>query len=234
MITISASKIKTFTECSRKYYYHYIDRIPEPVGGRALLGRCVHKAIELGFQGQDALSVYNEYWLRGASEVQDNSNLTKLYNEGLQMVDKYNFHQAPPIEMELGFNLPFPNEKEPLCYVQGYIDQIFQHGVIVDLKTGLRRPKAGVLDNMPQFVLYGWAYSQLYGELPRHIYWEHLRTAERIEAHISLEAVEDVYDNAEELIERLQQTQDARKYTKNVGSSCDYCAYRGPCLGKET
>jgi CRISPR/Cas system-associated exonuclease Cas4 (RecB family) len=233
MITISASKVKTFTTCQRQYYYRYFERLQSPVTGRALLGRCVHKAVELGFQGQEPIGVFSDHWSSGVSEVQDNSNLSKLYNEGLTMVSKYNFDQVPPLEMELGFTLPFPNADHPICYVNGYIDQIFPNHVVVDLKTGLRRPKQSVLNNMPQFILYAWAYLQLYGKIPR-VYWEHLRTAERLEAEITPEAVHDMEFLARAVVGKVEGTRNIEDYFKNVSdNTCGQCDYRDICLSEE-
>lgn len=233
MIRLSATKIKTFSTCNRQYYYKYFDRLPTGVSGRALLGRCVHKAIELGFQGQDPMSVYNQYWIEGVPTVTSNDNMGKLYNEGLKMVDLYDFNQIPPLEMELGFELPFPNREEPVVLIQGFFDQILRGDVLVDLKTGLRRPKPSVLKYSTQFVLYAWAYRELYGKLPK-IYWHHLRTGDKILADIGEEQIASLFPIIMGLKAQLTYADQIEQYPRNVDDMvCGMCSFRGPCLGEE-
>jgi len=231
MIRLSASKIKTFTSCQRQYYHRYIDRLPTGTNGRALLGRCVHKAIELGFQGQEPFEVYNREWIEGLPQVTGKDNMQKLYNEGLKMLDLYDFNQIPPLEMELGFELPFPNREEPLVLMQGYFDQVLKGDILIDLKTGLRRPKLGVLRYNPQFIIYYWAYHQLYGVYPK-IYWHHLRTGEKFLADITEDQVASLVPIVRGFKAQVEYTDAIENYHRNT-DSCDYCPFRGPCLGRD-
>ena len=43
---LSASKLKTFNACNRKYYYEYVDKQPSKKHPAACLGSAVHKTIE--------------------------------------------------------------------------------------------------------------------------------------------------------------------------------------------
>lgn len=232
MIRLSATKVKTFQSCNRQFFFKYFDRLPTGMSGRALLGRAVHKAIELGFQGQEPFQVFNEYWRAGLPDVTSNDNMQKLYNEGLKMLDLYDFNQIPPLEMELGFELPFPSRDDPIVLMQGYFDQILQGDIVVDLKTALRRPKIGVLRYSAQFVIYYWAYKQLYGVYPK-IYWHHLRTGEKFQVDVAEDQIEALVPVARGLKAQLEYTDDIEHYVRNPGSECDYCAYRAICLGRE-
>lgn len=233
MLTFSASKVKTFHSCRRSYYYKYIEHLESKSGARAVLGRCVHKAIELGFQGEDPLQIFAHEWAEQSQEIEDRKGIGRIYDEGLKMLIQYNFEQTPPIEMEIGFELPFPDAEQPVCIMQGYIDQIFPGHIVVDLKTGLRRPLRGVLNNNPQFVIYNWAYEQLYGETPE-IFWHHLRTGEMIQADVrGPEKVKEIVDALLEIMEFRDFGDDIRAYHRNVGTECSYCPFRKPCLGVE-
>lgn len=230
MIKISASKIKTFSSCERQFFYRYIDRVPTGVGGRALLGRCVHKAIELGFQGRDPFEVYNEEWMRGVKEVTGTDNMQKLYNEGLKMLDIYDFDQIPPVEMELGFELPFPNRDNPAVLIQGYIDQIFPGGVLVDMKTSVKRPQISALKYSPQFVLYAWAFRELYGKLPK-VYWHHLRTGEKFLADVQEDQIKSIIPIVKGLEAQIKYADEIEQYHRNVGFECSFCPFSDICLG---
>ncbi len=233
MIKLSATKIKTFSTCQRQFFHKYHDKLPTGTSGRSLLGRCVHKAIELGFQGQDPMGVYNEYWIEGVPTVTSNDNLGKLYNEGLKMVDLYDFTQIAPLEMELGFELPYPNRDEPLVIMQGYFDQILRGNILVDLKTGLRKPKQGVLKYNPQFIIYAWAFRELYGVMPK-IYWHHLRTGEKLLADVAEEQINSLDPIVRGLKAQVEYTSEIEHYPRNVDDMvCGMCSFRGPCLGSE-
>lgn len=195
-----------------------------------MLGRAVHKAIELGFQAQDPFDVFNQYWLSESKTVTDNSNLGKLYNEGIKMIDLYDFNQAPPIEMELGFNLPFPNAENPICNVVGYFDQVFASDKLVDMKTSVQRPKLNVLRFNVQFVIYAWAYEKLYGKLPK-IYWHHLRTGELFLADIDAEQIKSIEPIIRGLVAHTDYTQEIEHYHRNVGLECNFCSFAEICLG---
>ena len=233
MIKMSATKVKTVQSCKRQYYYKYIERLETKPNARAVLGRCIHKAIELGFQGEDPFQVYAQQWAEQSQEVEDRRGFAKIYDEGLKMLVLYDFSQTAPIEMEIGFELPFPNREHPICMMEGIIDQIFSDHVIVDLKTSLRKPLQGVLDNSAQFVLYAWAYETLFGVQPK-IYWHHLRTGDRIEAHVhDEEKFQNLYDTVLHTVQLRTQTESIRDYHQNIGFECQFCSFRATCLGTE-
>lgn len=225
---LSASKIKTFSSCARKYYYNYVEKIESDKHPGALCGTAVHKAIELGFQGQDPFMVYLDTW-RDITQDVKHPKLVKYYTEGMDMVNKFDFSQPPPLYHEMEFNLPFPNESSPIVNIRGFMDAVYADK-IYDFKSTRNKPLRGVLDNDAQFIIYRWAFTQLFGIEPQ-VYWYHLRTGDLLEADVSQDyKLRNVYH----LIESVVAKEGANKesYDLSIGESCVFCSYRDICLGR--
>jgi hypothetical protein len=253
ILTLSASRIKTFASCPRKFYYHYIEEHPDPMHPAAAMGSAVHKTIEQVYkQGVEPFNTFQENWIAQMKEYPELTTHPKTnaaQQDGVKIITKYDFERRVPQELELEFRLPFPDPIDPVCYMRGFIDHIYEDGTLVDLKTSRNRPKPAILGFDPQFIIYEWAFLNIYGELPRHVYWHHLRTGEDIEAivrgHGQLDHVRRLVDK----IARMYRTMERRKsaleergktddgvihlFDRNAGEPCLFCSYRTPCLGEQ-
>jgi len=63
-VELSASRLKTFLECKRRYYYHYIAHIkahevPQDIPPEHAIGADVHRALELLYKEQRSFSSYD-------------------------------------------------------------------------------------------------------------------------------------------------------------------------------
>lgn len=253
LLTLSASRIKSFSSCPRKFYYRYILEEPEPQNPAAAMGSAVHKTIEIVHQeGGDPVNTYNGLWIEQMKEhpeIQTHPNVHRVHQDGVKIVEKYDFAKRTPTELELEFTLPFPDPIEPICYMRGFIDHIYEDGTVVDLKTSRNKPKLSVLGFDPQFIIYDWAFLNIYQELPKALYWHHLRTGEDLEAVVRGKGQLDYVIEMVMKINRLYRAMHRRKealqergredetlitlFNRSVGESCLFCSYRGPCLGEE-
>lgn len=239
---LSASKIKTFTACPRQYWYRYIKR-DESRHIAAAMGSAVHTSIDRTYRAwkedkpADPATFYTQGWyseLEKSGIPDDN----KVYKEGLGIVQRYDWKRRTPEKGEVEFILPFPDRHSPMCEIHGYIDQIYDWG-LVDLKTNKRKPDELVLNHDLQFIIYSWAYLQLYGEKPNHVFWYHLRTNEDIPVDaFSRAKVEYATRKIDALLEeQYQQANDDENmftwFDKNIGPACMWCSYKRQCLGEE-
>lgn len=230
--SLSASKLKTFSSCPRKFMYEYVHRQEKVRNAYAAMGTAVHRAIDstynawrMNLTARDPREVYWETW---ASEVMNNAGMQveqKIMLDGLSMIEKYDFTRRTPLDTEIEFRLPFPNAIEPICEMHGFIDQMFDWG-FVDLKTSKRKPMQFALDNDLQFIVYKWAFKQLTSENPSFVSWFHLRTQEDIPFNLS----KDKTDFALHVIERILQAGESDTYDRCIGESCVFCSYREVCL----
>jgi RecB family exonuclease len=238
---ISASKIKTYKTCNRQYYYKYIappvSQESEERNVGALIGTALHKAIEtyykekinpaLTFQAM-IHSIYDEWELQGYT-IKGEEWLSKNVKEGKQMLKDMQFDTFHPTALELHFSLPFPNEIEPIALMTGYIDLVDEVAyVIADHKSQRKVPAQDQLDNDAQFIIYYWAFEQLYKNPPQHIYWNHLRTSTLIEVNIANNYEDKLQQLTADVQAMLQNTHYARI---NLGDVCKKeCAFYNLCF----
>lgn len=231
---LSASKIKTFQSCPNKYRYEYVEKIRGPRHPAAAMGTAVHTAVENVYKAwrrkltsKDPVSMFQEEFRleldKDKADV-DTSYLNRLLSDGIKMVGDYDYTRIPK-RTERMFNLKFPNEQEPICRIVGFIDHVYSWG-FVDLKTNSRKPSQDTLDNDLQFILYHWAFEQLYHRKPEKSIWHHMRTHEDIEAH-----VEDKLGVAVSAITTLLAAKSENNYPKNIGLTCRWCSHIKDCLG---
>jgi hypothetical protein len=230
--SLSASKIKTFSSCPRKFMYEYIERQEKVKHPAAVMGTAVHKAIDTVYKAwrsdlaaPDPREVYWNVW---ADEILKNAGMQtdqKLLMDGLSIVEKYDFSKAVPKDTEVEFRLPFPNSIEPICEMHGFIDQMFDWG-LKDMKTSKRKPMQFALNNDLQFIIYRWAFKELTGDSPSDVFWFHLRTQEDIAFDLS----KDKTDFAARVVERILESNETGVYDRCIGESCVFCSYRAVCL----
>lgn len=233
MIRVSASKIKTFQFCLNKFYYHYIDKQPDKVGIGAVVGTCVHAAVDAYFKsGKPALETYEQRW---AQELERNKLEHKhtAYFDGEDMLVDFDWNTVPTVT-EKHFYLPFPSKEHPIANMEGYIDQLFigaegEPDRIVDIKTSQYRPTQEQLDNDPQFIIYAWAFRQMY-ERDAKIYWYHARTGEYILADVAGQNKLDAIINAVSDIDQFMKSPEPLQMTK----CCKWCPHRDLCLSPHT
>jgi CRISPR/Cas system-associated exonuclease Cas4 (RecB family) len=232
---LSASKLKTFSSCPKKFYYEYVDRQESTKHIAAIMGTAVHKSIDSvysarrnGHASQDVDILYHIAWteefIRSPGAVYDR----KVFEDGLGIVKRYDFEKRTPNATEFEFRLPFPDPIMPMCEIHGYIDQMYDWG-LVDMKTSKRKPAQVLLDNDLQFIVYAWAFYNIVGENPNHVLWHHLRTGEDLEFNLSIDKV----DLASRVVERILESQESSVWDRNVGEACLFCSHRRVCLGAD-
>lgn len=150
---LSASKIKTFLECPRKFYYNYIDRLPRRDTEIFTFGSAVHYGLETVTAGklsnpsymtpqdyQNAYQSFREYMCRG---IEDSTTIndTSLFNEGVDLItkelDRVNAEPVPEkvLAVEQEFDLEFPEGVR----IYGFMDKVreldSQTLLVTDYKT---------------------------------------------------------------------------------------------------
>lgn len=194
--TVSASKIKVYKTCARQYQYKYVlphnDRPIDDKNVAALLGTAIHKAIELKYDtGENPVATFQRVmddtitqWENQKLKINMQGYYTTALKVGTDILRKFDWDQFNPIALEQAFTLPFPNASNPIANVTGFIDMIDMDGSVIDHKSKAKAPAQDELDHDPQFILYAWAYEQMYGVMPYRVIWNHVRTAKLYEANV--------------------------------------------------
>ncbi len=239
--TISASKLKTFKLCPKKYKHRYIDKINDDSNISAVWGKALHTAIQMKYSSnenpritfQDAMIKEMDYYTTKGVIVRGGEYYNKFVKMGKDILDKTDWSQFIPMMyeekmlLEQYFIFPFPFDN-PICQIEGYIDLIDERGYVVDHKSGKEKPTEKMLNNDIQFIIYYWAYLQEFHKPPTKMYWHHLRTQLLYEVNVHNE-----FEYKQQLLlEDIQALLSAQLFhRKEHDSFCEkYCPYFSKCF----
>jgi CRISPR/Cas system-associated exonuclease Cas4 (RecB family) len=170
---LSASKIATYLDCPVRYKYRYLEGTKDQPNIYAWFGTAMHKAIQLYYEeGINPNVTLQDRMSRVTGDVLYLDKAMLLTHNGHEMLDSMDFSLYAPIELEKYFRLPYPNEEDAICTIEGYIDLVAEN-YIVDFKTGKEKPTK--IDDNIQFIIYYWAFNKLYGRNPDYVIYHRLR-----------------------------------------------------------
>lgn len=183
LVRLSASKLKLYERCPTAYVHKYISKRDDRVGIHGLLGTSVHKAIETKYRDPETNMVgtfINSFgqWIN--PEVEYFYMAQSLSNDAITWLETLdtNLYTPKVVDgkpvLEKYFKLPYPDTENPICTLEGYMDLVTDTSV-VDWKTGKEVYSGKKVERDIQFVIYAWAYEQLYGYAPSEIVYHRLR-----------------------------------------------------------
>lgn len=165
-IYLSASSIRDFMDCRRKYYYR-INFKDESVPSREMiLGRILHEILEKEWQDKEkALDL--------ATKLSKEYNISaKDYKKVTSWVDTFFERFRDLLHEDDVVEKNFKLKYDKGVYIVGKIDRILPGPTVIDWKTSPRLPIT--LDNNPQFILYYAVIKELYGKYPSNVYHANL------------------------------------------------------------
>ena len=221
MKKVSATQIKTYRECRQQYFDTYIKKVPRVKNTAALLGTGLHKAIELYYtRGEPPIPTFSRYIRKVTNDWQDAGEAVEYYYSqaeimevGLEILRGFNFSELRCKFSEFSFNLPFYD----IANINGIIDMVTTDEGLIDFKSAKRPPKLESLQKDPQFLIYPWAYFQLFGKWPKYIAWYHLRTHEKFEFQFD-------WNNFDHIVVSTVREMVADDFSDLTGESCSKCS----------
>lgn len=180
---ISYSKLTSFMDCPYKHHLRYNEGLRRKTVGRPLsFGKDFHELLE--HRGDDKkiqeilARVKDEYY--GADSIAQES-LGENYPTDLATIfEDYTNHwtsDTKPDITELEFLLPIGNYKGEEVTFHGFIDGYYKDTkTIEEHKTFSRKPDSFKLFMNTQTSLYAKAIQQLFGEYPKTILWDYIKS----------------------------------------------------------
>lgn len=238
---ISASKIKTWQTCKKKYFYTYIEKPTletlkerKSIGG--LLGTVLHKIIEEKYKNplinhlalyQDKMLTFLEEWQAAGHDIIGEQWFTKSLAEGRKILETFDWSRFNPTDLELYFSVPFPTEN-PYCTLVGYIDMISDNNVIDHKSQKVIETREEMASNA-QFILYRYVFNVLKGYYPDAVLWNDLRTGKVINTHVE----ENYEEKLATLVRDIENMLSATEYPKiELGETCRRrCEFFQLCWG---
>lgn len=233
---LSATKLKSYAQCPRAYYFRYECGLKKPSFGAAALGTALHGALAQLYQDwhyQEPLP--SEEWLRYCWENQMGALTVAQVEEGWQILRRY-------FEVDI---LPLGVMQRPLATegrIQGWtqmnglefkltgrydrLDSLEDGLELIDYKSAKTPTKPGAAMVDLQLGIYSLALEQRYGKLLQQMSLLFLRTGEWITYKVTDEHRQQVETVIGELALRLL---DEREWSPNCGDQCGQCAYARYC-----
>lgn len=237
-LRLSASSIKDYLECPKRFYYRTFHKDKSKVSNHVVFGSIVHEAIEEFDNGKDAVKWAVAQWAERMTpefEFAEIKQVPKPPKSFTKMLGNYYTKIVPefPIEKpqktELFFEIPWSeitiDGKKSEVIILGKIDKIAGSNVY-DWKTGARRPTKYQLQDF-QFYLYSWAYEKMYGERPT-VYYGHLNTGDIIPVQLNDYMRNDLASTVEHVVDNLRD----ERFHRVTGYHCGNCFYREFCYGE--
>jgi len=242
---LSASSIKMYLRCPRQYRYAYIDEIPAVLTGPLVFGRVIHEVlhnlevermqhpgnvtpecVENEFQRlwQQALVQDRPWFKDGETTLAAYEKLAPQILSGYlaRLQDR-----PPPFVMEYPFELAWGEHQ-----LSGVIDRIEEVDgalIVVDFKTGQRKPSPHELGEDLQLTIYALA-AQVVFELPvLQLVYYHLRDHTALATE---RGEEDFYQLQTDVLPRVTTAIAEGQFPKRPGYWCRFCDYRELCLAE--
>jgi hypothetical protein len=149
----------------------------------SLFGSALHNAIEYYYtKGYDPIARFNRYIQIMYHRYSRYYDLTRsisyndMFKVGKEILTTFPFNDYTPLYTEYDFTVPLihPFTKSHIANLHGFMDMVCADSII-DFKSSKRKPTQSALNEDPQFILYYYAYYQLFGVYPAHVYWHNLR-----------------------------------------------------------
>jgi putative RecB family exonuclease len=251
---LSASQLTLYLQCSLKYRFQYLDKLPKPFKPAGLaFGSVIHSALDWfhkqkvngnGVTLEMLIKIFDADWFSQCVEAEvrfkDKEAGAGLIEMGRQMLTQYfQTYKEMPVGAEIPFSLPLvePVTGEVLGpSLEGRLD-LAERDAVVEFKTSAQTLNAQDLKDSLQLTCYGYAYRMLFQKEPKI-----LRVVDFVKTKtpkmVMLQATREERDYrklfyvAKEVLRGI----DSGVFYPNASFKCKDCEYEGPCqawLGNE-
>lgn len=242
----SASRLKKLLQCPRQFRFAYLDRLPTQLTAPLAFGRVVHEVVCVAHEAQmtsgtlpskpELLAQFDAKWqeiLSGGEVVFRASHATpeRYLTQGhelLRIFHTLNQDATPPLAVELAFEVELEGH-----LVHGVIDRVDEvtgtEGeralLIVDYKSGNRKPTATEVQSDVQLTLYAQAL-QTWLDLPvAGVEFHTLRDGTRL-ASIREQGH---FDWLREALCYSERVRESSEYPPCPGYWCRWCDFQSQC-----
>ena len=197
-MTWSATRLKSYLTCPRQFRYSYVDGIPSIPTSPLVFGRTLHDALCFVHEHQmlngklppvgDVLEKFDALWseaLKAKPFFRDGSPSPEQHlTTGHEILRAYLAapeNQKMPLAAELAFEVVAGDYR--LAGIVDRVDESESGLIVVDFKSGTRKPTPKDLDDDLQFTIYAFALERMMGRPVERVVHCHLRTGDCFEAH---------------------------------------------------
>lgn len=241
-MTWSATRIKTYLTCPLQFRYSYVDGIPSVPTSPLVFGRTLHEALCFTHERQmqsgdlpaiaEVLEQFDGLWQSALTKEQPlfrpgAPSPRQHQTTGHEILRAYlskSQNNRMPIAAELAFEVQAGDYK-----LTGIVDRVDEGEgslIIVDFKSGTRKPAPADIEGDLQFTLYAFALSQMMGRPVERVVHYHLRDGSRFEAIPTDEHFAWLLD---EVLPYVAAAVAGEEFTPRSGYWCNWCDFRELC-----
>jgi RecB family exonuclease len=240
-LSLSYSKINTYLECQKKYYFQYILKLPTKPKYYFSFGETIHQILEFMYDPKhnihstipkldNLLSLLEENWIGDGFWDKTQESEAKIEARKL-IADYYRkniFSYSPAFLVEERFTFNIEN-----IMISGKIDRIdklpsVNNYVILDYKTGndfCSNPETVDFIVKLQLIIYSLGFKEKYNYFASSVGWYFLRKNTKV----NLVLDEEDYKNAINLVINIGNEIRKDKFNKSQGMKCQYCDFIENC-----
>jgi len=244
----SHSRISTFENCPRQFYYRYVEKRPvETEGIEAFVGKRVHEVLErlnrfvergqvpsLGKVIARFRALWDETFQPERVRIVRAENPPESYRESGErcLTNHYRRHYPFDRDESLGIeqHVSFSLDAEGRYRMQGIIDRIARapDGAVEihDYKTGRWVPTQQALDQDRQLALYQIGLAARYGDTPMRLVWHYLL---RDQTRVSTRTPEQLDELRAATATRIDQIEAEQSFDPRPSNLCGWCEFRDVC-----
>lgn len=219
---LSASSIKDWLSCKRKYYYRTNFRWEGEVTEPLIIGRAVHEAIEKNWKDKD--SALESLMFMDLSE--------DLISKSSRFVNNFFRYFRDMVSEEDKIEQDFKVKYDQDIYIVGKWDRILPTKEIIDWKTSKWIPST--LNDDPQFIIYYESYKQVFGEYPNRLLFGGLDKGKLVNYYPDQLFTNVLYNDViPDMIESAYKNEANRDgmFKKDYGKiNCTYCQFYSFCM----
>lgn len=240
---LSYSSLDTYQNCSLKYKYREIDKLPEEKSKEAIFGTLVHSTMRfihdpshlIAPTVEQAIDFFGKHWKGEAFE--NDLEERAAFVQGVEMIQRY-YEQNHPnevtvVDLESRFAIEIGDEQNGKHVISGVIDRIdrTKNGYeIIDYKTTKKMPSQEKVDHDLQLTIYLRAFLARYPQEWANL--EHITVSLYFLKHgvkLSAKRTKEELEALDEIFLQTIHSIEAGKFTPRLSPLCDWCGYQSLC-----
>jgi putative RecB family exonuclease len=244
-MSLSPSRVSSFTSCPMQFRFSSIEKLPEPPGVATTRGTIVHRALELLFvrrADERTPAALDADMASALLEYRSHPDYVGLRLEGdavqrfdrdcHALVDKYFAMEDPASVREIGLELWMEAAVGDLT-LRGIIDRLELDAdgelVVTDYKTG-RAPSGNYEQKSLAGVhFYSFLCEAVFGRRPAKIRLMYLASGETIETVPSAQSVKFITTRTTAVWSAVERACTTGDFRPRQSKLCDWCSFRQWC-----
>jgi putative RecB family exonuclease len=244
-VSLSPSKVSSFTDCALAFRFSAIDRLPEPPSIAATRGTLVHAALERLFMldaPDRTLPVALQCLAQAADALREHPELAGLgldaeaeaifLAEAAALVEKYFRLEDPATVTPIGIELKLEIELGGVT-LRGIIDRLELDAngdlVVTDYKTGRAPGERQEQQRLSGVAFYSLLCERLFGRRPAKVQLLYLADPLAIIATPTDRSTRGVERKLAAVWTAVERACEREDFRPNPSRLCDWCAFKDYC-----